>query len=109
MVMGQRRGQHRRRMVREHFSGRHRNLDRRNQRNPSSEVYGLDSGVTITAVLSWTGSGPAPTASDVTIGGNGPSGYSATSCGTPSGDAMTCMATYTPTASDTVGTYTETA
>ncbi len=77
--------------------------------NPSSEVYGLDSGVTITAVLSWTGSGPAPTASDVTIGGNGPSGYSATSCGTPSGDAMTCMATYTPTASDTVGTYTETA
>jgi hypothetical protein len=76
---------------------------------PSSEVYGLDSQVTITAVLSWTGSGPAPTASDVTIGGNGPSGYSATSCGAPSGDTLTCTASYTPTAADTVGSYTESA
>jgi hypothetical protein len=77
--------------------------------SPASEVYGLDSAVTITAVLSWTGSGPAPTASDVTIGGNGPSGYSATTCGSPSGDTLTCSATYTPTAADTVGTYTESA
>jgi hypothetical protein len=77
--------------------------------SPSTEVYGLDSAVTITAVLSWTGSGPAPTASDVSIGGTGPSGYSATSCGSPSGDTLTCTATYTPTASDTVGTYTESA
>lgn len=60
-------------------------------------------------MLSWTGTGPAPTASDVSIGGNGPSGYSATTCGTPSGDTLTCTATYTPTASDTVGSYTETA
>jgi len=65
--------------------------------------------VTITAVLSWTGSGPAPTTSDVSIGGNGPSGYSATTCGTPSGDTLTCTATYTPSAADTVNTYTETA
>jgi hypothetical protein len=77
--------------------------------NPASEVYGLDSQVTITAVLSWTGSGPAPTASDVGIGGNGPSGYSATSCGSPSGDTLTCTATYTPTGADTVGSYTESA
>jgi Abnormal spindle-like microcephaly-assoc'd, ASPM-SPD-2-Hydin len=77
--------------------------------SPSSEAYGLDTSVTITAVLSWTGSGPAPTASDVTISGNGPSGYSATTCGAPSGDTLTCTATYTPTAADTVGSYTETA
>jgi hypothetical protein len=77
--------------------------------NPSSEVYGQDTQVTITAVLSWSGSGPAPTASDVTIGGNGPSGYSATSCGAPSGDTRTCTATYTPTGADAVGSYTESA
>jgi hypothetical protein len=77
--------------------------------SPSSEVYGQDATVTITAVLMWTGSGPAPTAGDVTIGGNGPSGYGATMCGAPSGDTMTCMATYTPTGADTVGTYTESA
>ncbi len=77
--------------------------------SPSSEAYGMDSSVTITAVLSWTGTGPAPTASDVTIGGNGPSGYSATSCGSPVSDTLTCTATYTPTAADTVGTYTESA
>ena len=75
--------------------------------SPSSEVYGLDSTVTITAVLSWTGSGPEPTASDISIGGNGPSGYSATTCGSPVSDTLTCTATYTPTASDIVGTYTE--
>ena len=77
--------------------------------SPASEAYGQDAQVTITAVLSWTGSGPVPTASDITIGGNGPSGYSATSCGVPSGDTLTCTASYTPTGSDTVGTYTETA
>jgi len=77
--------------------------------SPSSEVYGLDSTVTITAVLSWTGTGPSPTASDVTIGGNGPSGYSSTTCGTPVSDTLTCTATYTPTGADTVGSYTESA
>jgi large repetitive protein len=77
--------------------------------SPSSEVYGQDSQVTITAVLSWTGTGPAPTASDVTIGGDGLSSYSATTCTAPSGDTMTCSATYTPSALDVVGTYTETA
>jgi hypothetical protein len=75
----------------------------------SSEAYGQDAQITITAVLSWTGNGPTPTASDVTIGGNGPGGYGATSCGSPSGDSLTCQATYTPTAADTVGSYTETA
>jgi hypothetical protein len=76
---------------------------------PSSEAYGQDAQVTITAMLTWTGSGPEPTASDISIGGNGPSGYSSTSCGTPVSDTLTCTATYTPTASDTVATYTETA
>lgn len=65
----------------------------------------------ITAVLSWSGTGHAPTASDVTIGGNGPDGYSATSCGAPSDNTLTCTATYTPTSLDTVGAspYTESA
>ncbi len=77
--------------------------------SPSSEVYGQDAQVAIIAVLSWTGNGPEPTAGDVSIGGNGPSGYSATSCGAPSSDTLTCTATYTPTALDTVGSYTESA
>ncbi|MGB0117729.1 MAG: Ig-like domain repeat protein, partial [Terriglobales bacterium] len=78
--------------------------------NPASEDYGADQQITITAVLSWTGSGAAPTASAVTIGGNGPSGtYGTTTCGAPSGDAITCTNTYTPTAADMPGSYTESA
>ena len=79
--------------------------------SPASETYGQDAPVTITAVLSWTGSGTAPTASDVTIGGNGPSTYGTTSCGAPSGNTITCTATYTPTTADTqaLSPYTETA
>jgi len=77
--------------------------------SPASEVYGQDATVTITAVLSWTGSGATPTAANVTIGGNGPSGYSATNCGSPSGDTMTCTATYTPSSADNVSSYTESA
>ena len=77
--------------------------------SPSSEDYGLDAPVTITAVLSWTGGGAAPTASNVTIGGTGLSSYGTTSCGAPSGNTMTCTNTYTPTSADTVGSDTETA
>jgi hypothetical protein len=77
--------------------------------SPSSEVYGANSPVTITAVLSWTGTGSAPTATAVSISGNGPSSYGATSCGAPSGTTITCMATYTPTSADQVGSYTESA
>jgi hypothetical protein len=77
--------------------------------SPSSEAYGQDAPVTITAALSWAGNGPAPTASDVTIGGNGNGTYGTTSCGSPSGDSMTCTATYTPSTNDVAGTYTETA
>ena len=76
--------------------------------SPSSEDYAADVTATITATLSWTG-GNTPTASDVTIGGNGPSSYGTTSCGAPSGNTMTCTNTYTPTPADTPGTYTETA
>jgi large repetitive protein len=77
-----------------------------------SEFYGQDAQVTITAVLTWTGTGAAPTASDVTIGGNGPSTpYGATTCMPPSGDTITCTATYKPTVADVVASspYTETA
>ncbi|MGD0416944.1 MAG: hypothetical protein ABSA80_16410 [Terriglobales bacterium] len=78
--------------------------------SPASETYGLDQQITITAVLSWTGNGAAPTASAVSIGGNGPNGtYGTTNCGAPSGDTMTCTNTYVPTAADAVGLYTETA
>ncbi len=77
--------------------------------SPASEDYGLDAQVTITAVLSWTASGVAPTASGVAIGGNGPSSYGTTTCGAPSGNTITCTNTYTPTSADTTGSYTETA
>jgi large repetitive protein len=77
--------------------------------SPTSEAFGQDQQIVITAVLSWTGSGVAPTASAVSIGGNGPSSYGTTSCGAPSGDTITCTNTYTPTVADSVGSYTETA
>ena len=74
--------------------------------SPDSEAYGQNAQVTITAVLSWAGSGPAPTASAVTISGNAPSTYGTTSCGAPSGNTMTCTNTYTPTVLDVPGYYT---
>jgi hypothetical protein len=77
--------------------------------SPAAEDFAADLPATITAVLSWTGSGAAPTASDVSIGGNGNGSYGATSCGSPSGNTMTCTATYTPTTADSPGSYTETA
>ena len=77
--------------------------------SPASEDYGSTAPVTITALLSWAGNGPAPTATSVNIGGNGPSSYGATTCDAPSGTTMTCTATYTPTAADAPGSYTETA
>ncbi len=77
--------------------------------SPSAEDFGQDAAVTITVVLSWAGGGSAPTASDVTIGGNGPSGYGATNCGAPSGTTITCTGTYVPTTADTPGLYTESA
>lgn len=80
-----------------------------NSVSPTNEDYGLDQPVTIAAVVSWAGSGSAPTASAVSIGGNGPSSYGTTTCGAPSGNTITCQATYTPTVADAQGTYTETA
>ncbi len=77
--------------------------------SPSSEVYGQDQPITITAVLSWTGSGALPTTANVTLSGNGNGLYGATSCGAPSSDTITCTATYIPDINDAVGTYTETA
>ena len=77
--------------------------------SPSSEEFGANSPVTITAVLSWTGHGVAPTAGNVTIGGNGNGTYGATSCAARVHETITCTATYTPTNADVAGTYTETA
>lgn len=77
--------------------------------SPSAEDYGQDATITITAVLSWSGLGTAPSASSVMIAGNGPSGYGVTSCSAPSGATMSCTNTYTPSGLDTPGTYTESA
>jgi hypothetical protein len=77
--------------------------------NPASESYGQDAAVTITAQLSWSGSGSAPTAGDVTISGNGHGSYGTTSCSAPSGTTMTCTNTYNPTTADTPANYTESA
>ncbi|HUE03259.1 MAG TPA: Ig-like domain repeat protein, partial [Bryobacteraceae bacterium] len=77
------------------------------QVSPSSEVYGQNSAATVTAVLSWTGGGPAPTASNVTISTNTTGGtLSGVSCGSPSSNAITCIATYTPDGTTVEGTYT---
>ena len=77
--------------------------------NPASEAYSQDAPVAITAVLFWTGTGPAPTASDVAIGGNGSGTYGTTTCGAPSGTSITCTNTYAPSPSDAPGSYTEAA
>jgi large repetitive protein len=77
--------------------------------SPAAEDYGADTPVTITAVLSWTGTGTAPSASAITIGGNGPSSYGATNCGSASGNTITCTNAYTPGGADLPGTYTESA
>jgi hypothetical protein len=77
--------------------------------SPNNEDYAADSPVTITAVLSWSGSGSAPTAGNVVISGNGNGTYSAASCGSASGNTISCTATYTPTNADTPGSYTESA
>jgi hypothetical protein len=77
--------------------------------SPSAEDFGADTPVTITALLSWTGKGVAPTASNVTIGGNGNGTYGATSCAARVHETITCTATYTPNNSDVPGSYTETA
>ena len=75
--------------------------------SPSAEDLNTAT-VTITAALSWT-VGMRPRRANVTIGGNGPSTYSATSCNAPVGNTTTCTATYTPTTADTPGSYTESA
>src|SRR5208282_2614792 len=77
--------------------------------SPAAEDYAADAPATITAVLTWTGNGVAPTASDVTISGNGNGTYGATSCGARVGKTITCTATYTPSNADVAGSYTETA
>jgi hypothetical protein len=78
--------------------------------SPAAEDYGQDATITITAVLSWSGVGTAPTASNLVISGNGPSGsYGTTNCSAPSGNTLTCTNTYTPTNSDVPGAYTESA
>ena len=74
--------------------------------NPASEDYGNTAPVTITAVLTWAGSGPAPTGT-VSIGGSGFSGiFGATTCGSASGNTITCASTYTPSGTDLPGSYT---
>jgi hypothetical protein len=77
--------------------------------SPASEEFGANTPVAITAVLSWTGHGVAPTAANVSIGGNGNGTYGATSCAARVHETITCTATYTPTNADAAGTYTETA
>ena len=77
--------------------------------SPASEDFAANTPVTITAVLSWTGHGVAPTAANVTIGGNGNGTYGATSCAARVHETITCTATYTPNNADVPGSYTETA
>ena len=61
-----------------------------------------------TPLLARTNKGVAPTAANVTIGGNGTGTYGATSCAARVHETITCTATYTPN-NDAAGAYTETA
>ena len=72
--------------------------------NPATENYGSGAATTVTAQLSWTGGGTAPTGG-LTFGNNLSGSYGAASCAGTS-TPITCMAMFTPTATDTLGTYT---
>ncbi len=69
-----------------------------------SEAYGSGTGTTVTATLSWTGSGVAPSGGlsfNSTAGGS----FGSANCsGTTS--PISCTATFTPTATDAPNTYT---
>jgi hypothetical protein len=72
--------------------------------SPASEAYGSGTATVVTATLSWTGSGAAPTGG-LTFASTAGGSYSAPSC-TGTSSPITCTATFTPTATDAVGTYT---
>ena len=77
--------------------------------SPAAEDYGSTVPVTVTATVSWTGTGAAPTAADVSIGQVGLSGsLGSPSCAAPVGTTMACSASYTG-GTDLPGSYTFTA
>ncbi len=69
-----------------------------------SEAYGSGTATTVTAALSWTGNGVAPTGglsfSSTAAGGFGPASCSGTT------SPISCGAAFTPTATDAPNTYT---
>jgi subtilase family serine protease len=72
--------------------------------SPVSQTYGALSAFTVSGTLSWTGSGTAPAASDVTFTSTAGGSVGAVTCsGTTS--PYSCSATFTPSASDAVGSY----
>jgi hypothetical protein len=72
--------------------------------SPASEAYGAASAATVTATLTYTGSGTAPTGVP-SFSSTAAGAFSGASCGAPSGDVITCTVNFTPTATDAVGTY----
>ena len=70
----------------------------------SSETYGSATPTTVTATLSWTGSGVAPTGG-LSFNSTAAGSFGSTNCsGTTS--PISCSATFTPTATDITGSYT---
>jgi subtilase family serine protease len=70
--------------------------------SPVMQNYGATTAFSVTSTLTWTGSGTAPTASDVVFSSTAGT-FSTTTCGTTS--PATCTSTFTPTAGLAAGTY----
>ncbi|MGD0365540.1 MAG: hypothetical protein ABSC93_32050, partial [Bryobacteraceae bacterium] len=73
--------------------------------NPSSEVYGSGAPATITATLTWTGTGAAPTGGLSFKSSAAGSFAGSPSCAT-TGLTITCMQSFTPMTTDTANAYT---
>jgi hypothetical protein len=70
---------------------------------PTSQVYGSTTPFSVTATLTWPGSGAPPNPADVIFSSTAAGTFGATSCGTTS--PTTCTATFTPAGTSAVGSY----
>ncbi len=73
--------------------------------NPASQTYGVATAITVTATLTWSGNGSAPSGSLKLSSTMGGSFAGSPSCSV-SGTALTCTQTFNPLAKDPIGSYT---
>jgi hypothetical protein len=73
--------------------------------NQENQTYGALAPFAVSGTLSWSGTGTAPTSSDISFTATAGSGtFGVVTC-TGTSSPYSCSATFTPTASDAVGTY----